>query len=185
MFNELYKDKKILITGDTGFKGSWLAIWLKTLGAKVFGYSLPVKTEMDNFSQCGLSEIIEHQDGDIRDYEGLWAYFELVKPEIVFHLAAQPIVLESYQNPKYTFETNVTGTINLFECIRKSESVKVAINVTSDKCYRNNEWIWGYREEDAMGGKDPYSASKGASEIITQSYIHSFFLMRKLLILHL
>lgn len=175
MFSGLYDGKNILITGDTGFKGSWLAIWLMELGATVYGYSLPPKTKRDNFVLSNLNEKFEHFDGDIRDRDKLLAYFNKVKPDIAFHLAAQPLVLDSYNDPHYTFETNLMGTVNFFEAVRHAESVKVAINVTSDKCYQNNEWIWGYRENDPMGGKDPYSASKGASELITQAYLHSFF----------
>lgn len=175
MFTNVYKNKKILITGDTGFKGSWLAIWLKHLGAEVYGYALPPKTEKDNFVLTHLEKEINHIHGDIRDSEKFVKYMKEVQPEIVFHLAAQPLVIDSYNDPKYTFETNLNGTVNFFEAVRRTNSVRVAINVTSDKCYQNKEWVWGYRENDPMGGKDPYSASKGASELITQSYLHSFF----------
>ena len=175
LFDNIYAGKRVLITGDTGFKGSWLAIWLLELGAEVYGYALPPVTERDNFVKTGLASIIKHKDGDIRDAKGLMDYFAEVKPEIAFHLAAQPLVLESYNDPRYTFETNLMGTVNFFEAVRNTDSVKVAINITSDKSYQNKEWVWGYRENDAMGGKDPYSASKGASELITQSYLHSFF----------
>lgn len=176
LFNKIFENKKVLITGDTGFKGSWLAIWLKELGADVYGYALPPQREEDNFVKCKLSEKIKHHDGDIRDKESLVKYFDLIQPEFAFHLAAQPIVLESYKDPHYTFETNIMGTINFFEAVRNTHSIKVAINVTSDKCYQNNEWVWGYRENDPMGGKDPYSASKGCSEIVTNAYLNSFFL---------
>ncbi|KUG24915.1 hypothetical protein ASZ90_005273 [hydrocarbon metagenome] len=175
MFKNVFKNKKVLITGDTGFKGSWLAIWLKHLGAEVFGYSLPPKTKQDNFVVTNLDKEIEHLDGDIRNADKLLQYVQQVKPDLAFHLAAQPLVIDSYHDPKYTFETNLNGTVNFFEAVRLTDSVKVAINITSDKCYQNNEWVWGYRENDPMGGKDPYSASKGASELITQSYLHSFF----------
>ncbi|MCD6017221.1 MAG: rfbG [Bacteroidetes bacterium] len=175
LFSGIYKGKKVLITGDTGFKGSWLCIWLKELGADVYGYALPALTQKDNFIATGLSDKIRHMDADIRNLEHLQKYFNEVKPDIAFHLAAQPLVIESYNNPHYNFETNLMGTVNFFEAVRKCESVKVAINVTTDKCYQNNEWIWGYRENDAMGGDDPYSASKGCSELITNSYIKSFF----------
>ena len=175
LFNNIYKNKKVLITGDTGFKGSWLAIWLKELGAKVYGYALPSQREDDNFVKCNLKDKIHHIDGDIRDLNKLVNNFEEVQPEFAFHLAAQPIVLESYENPHYTFETNVMGTVNFFEAVRNTPSVKAAVNITSDKCYQNNEWVWGYRENDPMGGKDPYSASKGCSELITTSYKNSFF----------
>lgn len=175
LFSEVYKNKKILITGHTGFKGSWMAIWLKELGADVYGYALEPYTTKDNFVTTGLYKKINHTIGDIRDLEKLQAYFNSVKPDIAFHLAAQPLVIESYNNPHYNFETNLMGTVNFFEAVRKCPSVKVAINVTTDKCYQNNEWLWGYRENDAMGGDDPYSASKGCSELITNSYIKSFF----------
>ncbi len=175
LFNNIYKNKKVLITGDTGFKGSWLAIWLKELGAEVYGYALPPKRKEDNFVKSGLEKIIKHYDGDIRDSESLIKYFSFIQPGIAFHLAAQPIVLESYENPHYTFETNVMGTVNFFEAVRQTKSVKAAVNITSDKCYQNNEWVWGYRESDPMGGKDPYSASKGCSELVTSAYLNSFF----------
>ncbi len=175
MFKNVFQNKKVLITGDTGFKGSWLAIWLIELGADVYGYSLPPKTERDNFVLTNLANKIKHLDADIRDSQKLSGYFSEINPDIAFHLAAQPLVLDSYNDPHYTFETNLMGTVDFFEAVRHTPSVKVAINVTSDKCYQNNEWVWGYRENDPMGGKDPYSASKGASELITQAYLHSFF----------
>ena len=175
IYSGVYKDKRILITGDTGFKGSWLAIWLKELGAEVYGFALPPKTLSENFVQCGLENCIHHQDGDIRNKESLFTYFQKVQPDLAFHLAAQAIVIDSYNEPHYTYETNLMGVVNFFEAVRKTPSVKVALNITSDKCYQNNEWLWGYRENDPMGGHDPYSASKGCSELITQSYIHSFF----------
>jgi CDP-glucose 4,6-dehydratase len=175
LFNKTFQNKKVLITGDSGFKGSWLCIWLKELGADVYGYSLPALTEKDNFVTTDLQNKIHHLDGDIRDIAKLSDYFNEVKPDIAFHLAAQPLVIESYNNPHYNFETNLMGTVNFFEAVRNCSSVKVAVNVTTDKCYQNNEWLWGYRENDAMGGDDPYSASKGCSELITNSYIKSFF----------
>ena len=175
LFKDIYRGKKVLITGDTGFKGSWLAIWLLEMGADVFGYALPPKTNQDNFVTTGLASKITHEDGDIRDLDHFSNFFNKVKPDIAFHLAAQPLVLESYEDPVTTFSTNLMGTANFFEAVRKSDSVKAAINITSDKCYKNNEWVWGYRESDPMGGNDPYSASKGASEIITASYLNSFF----------
>jgi CDP-glucose 4,6-dehydratase len=175
LFSQAYKGKKVLVTGHTGFKGSWLCIWLKEMGADVYGYALAPLSDKDNFVTTGLKDKIHHLEGDIRDKDKLQAYFDKVKPEIAFHLAAQPLVIESYTNPHYNFETNLMGTVNFFEAVRNCKSVKVAINVTTDKCYHNNEWIWGYRENDPMGGKDPYSASKGCSELITSSYISSFF----------
>lgn len=175
MFSGIFKNKRVLVTGDTGFKGSWMCIWLKELGADVYGYALPPITDKDNYLTTGLGNRITHHDGDIRDKEQLVIFFKSVKPEIVFHLAAQPLVIDSYKDPHYNFETNLMGTVNFFEAIRATSSVKVAVNVTTDKCYQNNEWIWGYRELDPMGGDDPYSASKGCSELITHSYLKSFF----------
>ena len=175
IFNNIYKGKTVLVTGDTGFKGSWLAIWLLNLSANVIGYAFKPKTEKDNYAICNLEDKITHIDGDIRDYQRLLNVFSEYKPEIVFHLAAQPLVLYSYEDPLCTYSTNIMGTVNMFEAVRNTPSVRVAINVTSDKCYENREWIYGYREIDPMGGKDPYSASKGASEIVTSSYLHSFF----------
>lgn len=174
-FFNTYRGKKVLITGDTGFKGSWLAIWLLELGAEVYGYALPPVSLHDNFVTTGLAKHIQHHDGDVRDINGLKDYFQRVKPDFAFHLAAQPLVLDSYKNPHYTFETNLMGTVAFWEAVRYTSSVRVAINITSDKCYQNNEWIWGYREQDPMGGKDPYSASKGCSELISASYSESFF----------
>ncbi len=175
LFNNTYNKKKVLITGDTGFKGSWMAIWLKELGAEVYGYALPPKTAKDNFVSTNLANVINHQDGDIRDNKKFSEYVNSVKPHFAFHLAAQPLVIDSYNNPHYNYETNLMGTVNFFEAVRSCNSVKVAVNVTTDKCYQNNEWIWGYRENDPMGGDDPYSASKGCSELITNSYFKSFF----------
>jgi CDP-glucose 4,6-dehydratase len=175
IFNNTFENKKVLVTGDTGFKGGWLCIWLKELGADVFGYALPPKTQRDNFVTTGLANKINHLDGDIRDLKKICDYVNQVKPDIVFHLAAQPLVIESYKNPHYNFETNLMGTVNIFEAVRACSSVKTAVNITTDKCYQNNEWSWGYREIDPMGGDDPYSASKGCSELITNSYIKSFF----------
>ena len=174
-FQGIFSGKKILITGDTGFKGSWLAIWLLEMGAEVYGYALPPKTNKENFVSTKLANKIDHLDGDIGDYPRFLAFVKRVQPEIIFHLAAQPIVLESYKNPRDTFQTNLMGTVNFFEAVRATPSVKAAVNVTTDKCYDNREWVWGYRENDPMGGKDPYSASKGCSELITNSYLESFF----------
>jgi CDP-glucose 4,6-dehydratase len=174
-FNNIYHGKKVLVTGHTGFKGSWLSIWLKQLGADVYGYALPPYSELDNFVTTNLESQITHFEGDVRDAAKLNDVFAKIQPEIVFHLGAQPLVLLSYEDPVGTFETNLMGVVNFFEAVRKTKSVKVAINVTSDKCYDNKEWVWGYRENDPMGGKDPYSASKGCAELITSSYVHSFF----------
>jgi len=174
-FVNVYKGKKVLVTGHTGFKGSWLSIWLKELGADVYGYALPPYSDSDNFVTCKLSGEINHMEGDVRDSEKLKQYFKDVQPEFAFHLAAQPLVLLSYKDPADTFATNLMGVVNFFEAVRATPSVKAAVNVTTDKCYDNKEWVWGYRENDPMGGKDPYSASKGCSELITSSYLESFF----------
>ena len=175
MFNSVYKDKTVLVTGDTGFKGSWLAIWLKELGANVIGYSLNPGTEEDNYVVCGLARKITHIDGDIRDQHSLKSVFDEYKPDIIFHLAAQSLVLESYNDPVETYSTNVMGTVNILEVIRHIDSVRAVVVVTTDKCYENRECDYGYRETDRLGGKDPYSASKAACEIVINSYLQSFF----------
>jgi len=175
LFSSFYSGKRVLITGDTGFKGSWLAIWLKHMGAKVYGYALPPKTLRDNYVVCRVNDLIHHEDGDIRDKDHFGKFYNKVNPHISFHLAAQPLVLDSFKDPHYTYETNLMGTVNFFEVVRQSNNTKVAVNITSDKCYKNNEWVWGYRESDILGGKDPYSSSKGCSELITYSYLKSFF----------
>lgn len=172
--NGFYKNKRVLITGHTGFKGSWLSIWLHKLGATVIGYGLNPYTEEDNFNACGLKNRVIDIRGDIRDYKKLSEVFNIYNPEIVFHLAAQALVKLSYENPKETYETNVMGTLNVLECIRNSASVKVSVMVTTDKCYKNIEQIWGYRENDPMGGYDPYSSSKACAEILIESYRNSF-----------
>ena len=161
-----FRGKKILLTGHTGFKGSWLVLWLHRLGAEVSGISLPPHTEPNLFSLAGIEELCESHFCDIRDNAALEALIRQIHPEIVFHLAAQPLVRASYGHPVETFATNVMGTVNLFEACRAVESVKAVVNITSDKCYENREWVWPYRENDPMGGYDPYSASKGAAEII-------------------
>ncbi|SNZ06187.1 CDP-glucose 4,6-dehydratase [Persephonella hydrogeniphila] len=175
LFNKIYKNKKVLVTGHTGFKGSWLTLWLKHLGAKVIGYSLEPPTNPNLFEILNLEKEIIHIVGDIRDEKKLKKVFQEYKPEIVIHMAAQPLVRYSYINPKETYETNVIGTLNVFEAVKETESVKVVINVTSDKCYENKEWVYGYRENDPMGGYDPYSSSKGCAELLTSAYRNSFF----------
>jgi len=175
VFGNAFKGKKVLVTGHTGFKGSWLSMWLTALGADVIGYSAYFPSIPCNFKVCGLDKRLTHVEGDIRNLDTLTSVFKKYKPEIVFHLAAQPLVRESYKNPKLTFDTNIGGTVNVLECIRSATNVKAAVIITSDKCYRNMEWLWGYKETDIMGGDDPYSASKGCAEIICNSYIKSFF----------
>ena len=175
MFDDVFRNRTVLVTGHTGFKGSWLCIWLKRLGAKVVGYGLPPYTERDNFVVTGLRDRINHLIGNVKDYDGLLRVFKDYQPEFVFHLAAQPLVRESYRDPKETLDVNIGGTVNVLECCRLSESVKVIVNVTSDKCYENREWVWGYRENDPMGGRDPYSSSKGCSELVSRAYEKSFF----------
>lgn len=173
-FNNSYYGKTVLVTGHTGFKGSWLSIWLNELGAKVIGYGLDPYTNKDNFIVSGLNEIIVDIRGDIRDEEKLYEVFQIYKPEIVFHLAAQSLVRLSYEKPKETYEINVIGTLNVLECIKRTDSVKVGIMVTTDKCYENKEQIWAYREDDPMGGYDPYSSSKGCCELLISSYRNSY-----------
>lgn len=171
----IYKDKTVLVTGHTGFKGSWLSIWLQVLGAKVIGYGLDPISNEDNFSVSHLSEKITDIRGDIRDSQKLQLVFDTYKPEIVFHLAAQPIVRLSYENPRETYETNVIGTLNVLEGIKNYPSVKVGVMITTDKCYENLEQIWGYKETDALGGYDPYSSSKACAELLIASYRSSYF----------
>lgn len=170
-----WKNKKILITGHTGFKGSWLCLWLKMLGANVNGYALKPPTDPSLYDLCKIDEMITSYIGDIRDLDYLTEVFQKVQPEIVIHMAAQPIVMESYKNPVETYQINVMGTVNLLEAVRKFGRVKSVVNVTTDKCYENKEWYWGYRENEPMGGYDPYSNSKGCSELVTSSYRNSFF----------
>lgn len=175
LFNNIYEKKKVLVTGHTGFKGSWLILWLKQLGAEIIGYSLEPPTKPSLFETLKLDKEIVHIIGDIRDEKKLKEVFRKYQPDIVIHMAAQPLVRYSYINPKETYETNVIGTLNVFEAVKETESVKVVINITSDKCYENKEWVYGYRENDPMGGYDPYSSSKGCAEILTSAYRNSFF----------
>ncbi|WP_457746017.1 CDP-glucose 4,6-dehydratase [Sulfurimonas sp.] len=172
LFNGVYKDKTVLVTGHTGFKGSWLVYWLKKMGANVVGYSLEAPTTPNHIDLLSLDII--SIIGDIRDLEKLHKTFTTYKPDIVFHLAAQPLVRLSYENPIETYETNVIGTLKVFEACRKAK-VKAIVNITSDKAYDNKEWIWGYRENDPMGGYDPYSSSKGCADILANSYRNSYF----------
>ncbi len=170
-----YQGKRVLITGHTGFKGSWLSRILIMMGAKVYGYSLSAPTEPSLYDIIGLENDMNSNIADIRDIKQLSKVFQEVQPEIVFHLAAQPIVLTSYEEPLYTYETNVMGTVHLLECVRKNGCVRSVVNVTTDKVYENNEWEWGYREQDRLNGYDPYSNSKSCSELVTHSYKVSFF----------
>ena len=170
-----YKGKKVFITGHTGFKGSWLCKMLVHLGAEITGYSLNPPTNPSLFEIAGIEQDVKSVIGDIRDYDALKKAFDEAQPEIVLHLAAQPIVRDSYKNPAYTYETNVMGTVNILECVRNSNCVKSFLNVTTDKVYLNKEWNWGYRENEELDGFDPYSNSKSCSELVTHSYKNSFF----------
>lgn len=174
-FNNFFSGKKVLVLGHTGFKGSWLTLWLTKLGAEVSGVSLSLPSKPCNFEILGLKKKINHNICDIRNFRDLRKVFQENHPEIVFHLAAQALVHHSYEDPKETFDTNVSGTVNVLECIRMTESVRCGIIITSDKCYQNNEWEWGYRENDRLGGDDPYSASKACAEIAFHAYVQSFF----------
>ncbi len=173
LFGGIYKKKKVVVTGHTGFKGSWLSIWLEKMGADVYGYSLPPVSQPSHINL--LDTKINQVHADLRDAETMLDFMNKVQPDIVFHLAAQALVRPSYDDPVETFSTNIMGTLNVYEACRKVDSIKAIVNVTSDKCYENKEWIWGYRENDRMGGYDPYSASKGMSELLTASYRNSFF----------
>lgn len=170
-----YKDKKVLVTGHTGFKGAWLCRILINAGARVTGYSKTAPTNPNLFDICGIKDKMNSIIGDVRDLEHMKKVFDDIQPEIVIHLAAQPIVRDSYTDPVYTYETNVMGTVNICECVRLNPCVKSFLNVTTDKVYYNREWEWGYRETDPLDGYDPYSNSKSCSELVTHSYINSFF----------
>ena len=175
MFGSVYKGKKVLVTGHTGFKGTWLTTWLLQLGARVCGISKDIPTQPSMFEELVLADKIEHHIADVRNLEGIRAIIEGWQPDFVFHLAAQPIVSLSYTDPLDTISTNVMGTANMLEVLRDLEHPCYAVMVTSDKCYENVEWIWGYKETDHMGGKDIYSGSKGAAEVIFHAYQQSFF----------
>lgn len=175
MFDNIYKGKKVFITGHTGFKGSWLCAWVLKLGAEVCGFSIGIPTKPSNFEILDLKSKIRHIKGDVCNRAQLLKAMKEFKPDIVFHLAAQSLVRKSYDKPALTFETNALGTMNVLECMRHCASVKTGVIITSDKCYRNMEWKRGYHENDILGGKDPYSASKGCAELIVYSYVKSFF----------
>lgn len=170
-----YKGKRVFVTGHTGFKGSWLCKILANAGAVVTGYSLNPPTSPSLFEIAGIEQDVHSVIGDIRNYKALKAAFDEARPEIALHLAAQPIVRDSYKDPAYTYETNVMGTVNILECVRNSSCVKSFLNVTTDKVYLNKEWTWGYRENEELDGYDPYSNSKSCSELVTHSYKNSFF----------
>jgi len=175
MFNSIYKDKKVLITGHTGFKGSWLTVWLLKLGAKLIGISKDIPTNPSMFEELKLEEKIEHHIGDIRDLEGLKEIIDSSRPDFIFHLAAQPIVSLSYSDPIETLSSNIMGTANILDVLRVLNYPVTVVMITSDKAYDNVEQVWGYKEDDKMGGKDIYSGSKGGAELVIKSYYHSFF----------
>lgn len=172
---QFWHGRRVLVTGHTGFKGSWLSLWLQRMGACVAGYALPPESAENLFELAAVGEQMESVFADIRNTQRLEALFESFRPEIVLHLAAQALVRKSYVEPVNTYEVNVMGTVHLLEAVRKSQSCRVVVNVTSDKCYENKEWVWGYRENDPMGGYDPYSSSKGCAELVTAAYHRSFF----------
>lgn len=175
MRTEFWRDKRVLLTGHTGFKGSWLSLWLQSLGANVAGYSLPPEETGSLFESAAVARRMASIFGDIRDVEHLQEVCVEFRPEIVFHLAAQALVRRSYAAPIDTYDVNVMGTVSLLEAVRRSETCRVVVNITSDKCYENKEWTWGYRENDELGGHDPYSSSKACAEIVTAAYRRSFF----------
>lgn len=175
LFSDAYRGKRVLVTGHTGFKGSWLSAWLVELGATVAGFALAPESQPALFNLYGLDQDVDSTVGDVRDYAAVEAAFQRFQPEVVFHLAAQPLVRRSYREPKETFDINVGGTVNVLEAMRTTPSVRAGVLATTDKCYDNREWTWGYRENDAIGGRDPYSASKGAAEVAIGGYLSSFF----------
>ena len=169
-----FRGRRVLVTGHTGFKGSWLCAWLQQLGAEVTGLALPPQDDAPLFGQLGLQQRIRHYEGDIRSAELVARVFEESRPEFVFHLAAQALVLQSYDDPVETFGTNVMGSVHVLEACRRTPGLKALVYITSDKCYHNREWLWGYRETDRIGGRDPYGASKACAELVFSSYLHSF-----------
>lgn len=179
MFAETFKDRRVLITGHTGFKGTWLTEWLLQLGSKVVGYSIDIPTSPSGFEILKQSARIKHVQGDILDLNHLKKVTREFRPDILFHLAAQSLVRPSYNHPKYTFDVNFGGTVNVMEAIRSNPSIRAAVLVSTDKCYKNRNWEWGYRENDSLGGDDPYSTSKACMELAIQSYFKSYFSAKK------
>jgi CDP-glucose 4,6-dehydratase len=175
LFNNSYQNRKVLITGHTGFKGSWLSLLLNQLGADVYGYALEPPTNPSLYNEAKIDELVTSFIGDVRDLDHLQKVMQQIQPEIVIHMAAQPLVRESYKIPVETYAVNVMGTVHLLEACRNTPSVKAIVNVTTDKCYENKEWHWGYRENEPMGGYDPYSNSKGCSELVTSAFRNSYF----------
>lgn len=175
MNHDFWRDKRVLVTGHTGFKGSWLSLWLQSMGAKVSGIALEPPSNPSLFEIARVGAGMSSHLADIRDFDAVQRVFQHEKPEVVFHLAAQSLVRSSYSDPLATYSTNVIGTANVFEAIRHNAGVRVVVNITSDKCYENREWIWGYRETDPMGGYDPYSSSKGCAELVASAYRNSYF----------
>jgi CDP-glucose 4,6-dehydratase len=175
MFNNIFKDRKIILTGNTGFKGSWLSLWLHSMGARLTGISKDIPSQPSLFEELELAQKMDHHFANICDGKRMKEIFMQVQPDFVFHLAAQPIVSVSYEDPIETLQTNTIGTANILEALRFVSNPCNSVIITSDKCYDNVEWIWGYREQDALGGKDPYSASKGAAELVIKTYYHSYF----------
>jgi CDP-glucose 4,6-dehydratase len=175
LFEDIFEKRKILITGHTGFKGSWLCLLLNKLGADIYGYALAPPTTPSLYEEAKINELVTSHIGDVREYDELLKYVQNIQPEIVIHMAAQPLVYESYNLPIDTYAINVLGTVHLLEACRHTPTVKAIVNVTTDKCYENKEWPWGYRENEPMGGYDPYSNSKGCSELVTSAYRSSYF----------
>lgn len=172
---DFWRGKRVFLTGHTGFKGSWLSLWLQAMGCELYGLALEPPTTPSLFHEAGVGKMMLHTIGDIRDFESVVRAMQQAKPEIVIHMAAQPLVRYSYQAPIETYSVNVMGTIHVLEAARQQKQVRAIVNITTDKCYENKEWVWGYREDEPMGGYDPYSSSKGCAELVTQAYRKSFF----------
>lgn len=172
---DFWRGRRVLVTGHTGFKGSWLSLWLQSMGAQVHGFALAPPTDPNMFTVAGVADGMETTIGDVREFEAVRAAFERCRPEIIIHMAAQSLVRLSYAEPIETYATNVMGTVHILEAARRTGLTRAIVNVTTDKCYENREWLWGYREDEPMGGHDPYSSSKGCSELVTSAYRRSFF----------